>query len=125
MALKTLDRVRPEDRANFRVRLVKAQVYALEGKPALALKEMDEQVMKYADVQPFCAFDAAEFYAVLGEKDKAMEWLDRSMRKGDDRVEWMRRDPLLANVREHPRFKQILDSMTYRRQQRAAPANKQ
>jgi tetratricopeptide (TPR) repeat protein len=119
LARRTLERLRPQDRENFRVRLVRAQLYAVERKRALALKEMDEPMLKYADLQPFAALDAAEIYAVLGEKDKAIEWLDRAMRKGDDRAEWFRRDPLLVSIREEPRFKQILDSIAYRRQQRA------
>jgi tetratricopeptide (TPR) repeat protein len=118
----TLGRARPQDQQNFRVRFVKAQLYAAEGNRALALKEMDEQVLKYADLQPFATLDAAEVYAVLGEKEKALEWLDRAFRKGDDRADWIRRDPLLANLREHPRFKQILSSMGFRRQQRTAAA---
>jgi len=44
--------------------------------------------------------------------------LDRAVRGGDERAEYFRRDPLLANVRTHPRFQQILESITYRRQQR-------
>ena len=116
-ARQTLERVRPEDRQNFRVRLVRAQLLALEGKRDLALKEMDEPMLKYADLNPFSALDAAEVYAVLGERGKAIEWLDSSMRKGDGRVEWFERDPLLANIRNHPRFKQILDSIAFRRQQ--------
>jgi tetratricopeptide (TPR) repeat protein len=119
-AWKTLARMRPQDVPNFRVRLAKAQLHAVEGKRALALKEMDEEVLKYADLQPFAALDAAEVYAVLGETDKAIEWLDRSMRKGDNRAAWLRIDPLLANVRQHPRFDQILNSMEFRRQQRNA-----
>jgi pimeloyl-ACP methyl ester carboxylesterase/tetratricopeptide (TPR) repeat protein/tRNA A-37 threonylcarbamoyl transferase component Bud32 len=118
-ARQTLERLRPEDRENFSVRLVRAQLHAVEGKRALALKEMDEQVLKYADLQPFASLDAAEVYAALGDKEKAIEWLDRSMRKGDGRAEWIQRDPLLAKVRNHPRFKQILDSIAFRRQQRA------
>ncbi len=124
-ARQTLGRLRPQDASNFRVRMAKAQLHALEGKRALALKEMDEEVLKYADLQPFAALDAAEVYAVLGETDKAIEWLDRSMRKGDDRAAWLRIDPLLANVRQHPRFKQILNSMEFRRQQRIALPAKQ
>jgi hypothetical protein len=61
---------------------------------------------------------AAEFYAVLGEKEKALDWLDRATSKGDERLEWFQRDPLLKNVREHPRFKQIIESLAYRREQR-------
>ncbi|MGB2901303.1 MAG: tetratricopeptide repeat protein [Candidatus Acidiferrum sp.] len=124
-ARQTLERLRPQDAPNFRVRMAKAQLHAAEGKRALALKEMDEEVLKYADLQPFAALDAAEVYAVLGETDRAIAWLDRSMRKGDDRAAWLRIDPLLANVRQHPRFKQILNSMEFRRQQRIALPAKQ
>lgn len=117
-ARQMLARMRPSDEGNFRVRLLRAQLFAAEGKHTQARKEMDESVLKYADLMPFAALDAAEVYAMLGERDKAIEWLDRSMRKGDDRGEWFRRDPLLKNVREHPRFKQIIESIAYRREQR-------
>jgi hypothetical protein len=43
---------------------------------------------------------------------------------GDDREGWFRRDPLLANIRDHPRFQQMLDSVAYRRKQRSPEAGK-
>ena len=61
-------------------------------------------------------------YAVLGEKAKSLEWLERAVRAGDERAEWFQRDPLLANVRREPRFQQILDSIAFHRQQRSARA---
>jgi lipopolysaccharide biosynthesis regulator YciM len=115
---KTLDKIRPQDKSNFRVRIVEAQYHALAGHRAQALKELDEQTLKYGDLNPFATLHVAEVYAVLGEKEKAIDWLDRAMRKGDGRADWLRRDPLLKNVRQHPRFKQILESMEFRRQQR-------
>jgi tetratricopeptide (TPR) repeat protein len=124
-ARETLARMRPQDAQNFRARIVKAQLRAVEGKRALALKAMNKGVLKHAELQPFATLDVAEVYAVLGETDKAIEWLDRAMRKGDDRASWLRIDPLLANVRQHPRFKQILSSMEFRRQQRLALPAKQ
>jgi len=124
-ARQTLERLRPQDASNHRVRLAKAQLYAAEGERPLALKEMDEAVLKYADVQPFAALDAAEVYALLGETDKAIDWLDRTMRKGDGRAQWLRIDPLLENVRQHPRFQQILNSVEVRRQQVNTPLRKQ
>jgi hypothetical protein len=57
---------------------------------------------------------------VLDEKDSAVEWLARGVRGGDERLEWFQRDPLLANIRQHSRFKQIMESIAYRRQQRNA-----
>jgi tetratricopeptide (TPR) repeat protein len=122
-ARQVLEGVRPQDRGNFRVRMVWAQIHALEGRREAAIQEMDDEVLKFADLQPFAALDAAEVYAILGQQDRAIEWVDRSMRKGDGRVDWLRRDPLLAGVREHPRFKQIVSSMEFRRQQGpASPA---
>ena len=42
-----------------------------------------------------------------------------AVRMGDDRDEYFRRNPLLTNLRAHPRFQQILDAVADRRQQRA------
>lgn len=82
--------------------MAKAQLHAIEGNRAPALKKMDEAVLQYADLQPFAALDAAEVYAVLGDTDKAIERLDRSMRKGCGRVDRIHRGPLLAGIRERP-----------------------
>jgi hypothetical protein len=60
---------------------------------------------------------AAEFYAVIGDSAKALEWLDRAVDMGDDREDWLRRDPHLASLRNHPRFEQMLASIAYRRSQ--------
>lgn len=119
-ARQTLESTRKEDRANYQLRLVWAQLLVLEGKRAAALKEMDDEVLKYAAATPYFGAYPAEFYAVLGEKEKSLEWLERAVRSGDERADWFRRDPLLAKVRDHPRFRQILESIAYRRQQRTA-----
>ena len=55
---------------------------------------------------------------LTGNRDKAFEWLELAGRNGDERVEWFRRDPWLASIRDVPRFQQILASMELRRQQR-------
>ena len=79
---------------------------------------MDSEVEKYAGVHAFKNEDAAAFYAALGEKEKALEWLDRAVRNGDERAEYFQRDPLLASIRDEPRFKQVLESIAFGRQQR-------
>jgi len=119
-ARQALERARPEDRRNFRLRQHWALLFALEGKHAEALAEMDSDVQKYAAIYFRGPLLAAEFYAVLGDAPKALEWLDRAGRGGDDREDWLRRDSLLISLRDHPRFQQILASMAYRRSQRPA-----
>ncbi len=115
---QTLERSRPSDRQNYHIRIAWALLLLLEGKRAQAIKEMDEEVLKYAAV----VFDetelVAQFYAVLGETAKAIDWLDRAVRNGNEHADWLGRDRSLASIREQPRFKQILDSIVLRRQQR-------
>ncbi len=123
-ARATLERARPEDARNYRLRLGRALLLAREGKRLQALQAMDPEVEKYAGVHSLMNADAAAFYAMLGEKEKALEWLDRAVRNGDERLEWFQRDPLLAGIRQEPRFKQILDSIAYRRQQRTQPTSR-
>jgi hypothetical protein len=95
---------------------------AREGNRVEAFKEMDPEVVKYLEVSPWHAVYGAEIHAMLGEKEKALEWLERGMRFGDERAEWFQRDPLLENIRHEPRFKQILESIAFRRQSRSKGA---
>lgn len=118
-ARNALEKVPAPARKSYLFRLSWATLLALEGKRAEALKTMDADVLKYADNVSFFTADVADFYAVLGEKEKSLDALDRAVRNGDERAEWFQRNPLLANIRKEPRFKQILDSIAYRRQQRA------
>jgi serine/threonine protein kinase len=118
-AHQTLDRARDEDRQNYGLRQQRALLLALEGRKTEASQEMDAALQTYAGIQIFGPAVAADFYAVTGDADKALEWLDRAVRMGDDREEYLRRNPLLTQLREHARFQQILDAVAYRRQQRA------
>jgi serine/threonine protein kinase/pimeloyl-ACP methyl ester carboxylesterase len=119
-ARRILDSLSSEFRSNFVIRLAWALVYAREGRRPQALRELDAEVQKYIELNALYTSEAAEFYALLGEKEKALEWLERAVAKGDERAEWFRRSPLLENIRSEPRFQQILDSIAFRRQQRPA-----
>ncbi len=116
-ARMTLERVGPEDRQRFLIRITRALLLALEGAREKAAKEMDEDLVKWAAADLLMTSHIAEFYSILGEPTKALDWLERAVRSGDERVEWFRRDPLLAGIRGHVRFRQILESAEYRRKQ--------
>jgi hypothetical protein len=60
---------------------------------------------------------AADFYGALGETSKAIDWVEKAVRNGDERVEWFRKDPSLVNIRQDPRFQQIIVSIETRRKQ--------
>ena len=117
-ARRTLELARPAERRNYHARLAWALLLALEGKRSEALKEMDEELSKFAVAQVWATLPVAEFYAALNDIPKSLDWLERAVRSGDERAEWFERDPLLAKVRPQARFRQVLDSIAYRRQQR-------
>jgi tetratricopeptide (TPR) repeat protein len=103
---------------NFNWRLAWALLMALENRREEALRAMDEETLKWADANFFVTLHAAEFYAVLGNTSKAIEWFDRAVRKGDERVEWFRKNPRLASIRNDPSFQRIIDSIQARRKPR-------
>jgi tetratricopeptide (TPR) repeat protein len=116
---QTLERARKVDRQNYTLRQTWALLLAREGQKTEASQEMDAGLQAFAAMQIFGPSLAADFYAVMGDADTALVWLDRAVRLGDDREEYLRRNPLLNLLRAHPRFQQILDSVAYRRRQRA------
>ncbi len=114
----TLERGRAVDRKRYETRLAWALLLALESKKQDAAREIDSELIKYSQNSVWETLPMADFYAVMGDTSQALAWLERAVRNGDERVEWFRRDPLLANLRHLPRFQQILESTAYRRQQR-------
>ena len=119
-ARRILERTAPASRQNYLTRLTWALLLAREGRRADALREMNGELQRFASElgRVSVTLAGAEFFAVLDEKETALDWLARAVRNGDERAEWFKRDPLLASVRDHPRFNQILASIDFRRQQR-------
>jgi len=117
-ARRALEDLSPDVQQSFAVRLTWALVLALEGKTKEALEKMDEESLKYGALAPIATSTVAEFYAIMGEPQKSLDWLERAVRNGDERDAWFRRDPLLAKIRGLPRFRQIIDSIDFRRKSR-------
>jgi serine/threonine protein kinase len=118
-ARRTLEHLSSGDQPHHEIRLTWALLLALEGKTQEALKKMDGECQKYGALAFWSTSVVAEFYAVAGEPEKALDWLERAVRNGDERDVWFRRDPLLAKIRDLPRFRQILESIDLRRKTRA------
>ena len=56
-------------------------------------------------------YQVAEAYCFFGDADRAFEWLDRARQTHDAGVIWVRGDPLLASLRDDPRYKAFLQQM--------------
>jgi len=113
-----LEQKRPVFAANFMWRTARALQLAVEGNRKEALQTMDEGTLKFAAAAFPSTLEAAEFYAVLGDSSRAIDWLDRACRNGDERADWFRKDPRLASIRQDPRFQVIINSIEARRKQR-------
>ena len=57
------------------------------------------------------AYEVAEVYAYRGERDKALQWLERAYVQKDAVLKWILRDPNLANLQSDPRYKAFLRKM--------------
>jgi len=117
-ARKIFAGMRPSERRTFICRMNQAILLAREGQTAQAAREMDESALKFGALSPWSTMFVTEYHAILGNSERALEWLDLAVRMGDERAEWFQLNPHLASIRNHPRFKQIIESVLYRRQQR-------
>jgi len=48
-----------------------------------------------------------------GEKDRALEWLERAFEEHCGGLVWVRHDPIWDGLREEPRFQALLSKMTW------------
>ena len=56
-------------------------------------------------------YNTACFYSQAGEIDIAFEALERSLAAGKSDADWLRQDSDLDNIRDDPRFQDILERM--------------
>lgn len=118
-ARRYFDQMRPAERQGFFVRVCEGILTALEGRREEALALVGARVQEWMSGNLLFAAEGATFFAALGETTKALDWLDRAVRLGDERAEYFARNPLLAGLRDQPRFRQILASLEWRRKQRS------
>ena len=67
-----------------------------------------ELIEKYTDIGPY---QIAQAYAFRGEIDNAFDWLEQGYTIHDPGMVQMLLDPLLANLRNDPRWEPFLDKM--------------
>jgi DNA-binding winged helix-turn-helix (wHTH) protein/tetratricopeptide (TPR) repeat protein len=110
-----LEGMRREFEKNYMWRHAWAILLAAEGKREEALQAMDEGTLKFARLTWPVTSTTADFYALQGDRAKAIEWLQLAVARGDERVSYFRRNRRLATLRDDPRFQSILKSVEARR----------
>jgi tetratricopeptide (TPR) repeat protein len=100
---------------NYAWRQTLALVAASEGKREEALAALDAGTEKFAAGVVISTAMTADVYGLVGDNARAIEWVDKAVRNGDERVNYFARDPSLSAVRSAPAFQRILDSVKARR----------
>jgi predicted Zn-dependent protease len=110
-----LDGMRAAFGKNFQWRHARALLLAVEGNRAEALQAMDQDTLKFAQLTWTVTSSTADFYALLGDHSKAIEWLQLAISRGDERFAYFRRNPRLEALRDDSRFQSLLKSVSGRR----------
>jgi serine/threonine protein kinase/TolB-like protein len=87
-------------------------VYAVSGKASEARRVLEQlQAMReHYYVPPWIL---ARVYAGLGENDQAFAGLEQSVRERDERLVWLKVDPMLDNLRSDRRFGELLRRLRF------------
>ena len=90
------------------VRPTLAMCLSRQGKHDAALAELTDSVIRNASVDPDIAYAVGSVYALEGDLDQALGWLQRSVALGNGNTPCFVGDPNLKNVRADPRFAQLM-----------------
>ena len=89
--------------------------HAINGEKQETLQSITGKIEKAAEMDHLIAWFLAEAYAIIGEKNKAIDWVERGTR--DIFINYpifAKHDPLLSNIRGEERFKQLMISVKER-----------
>ena len=90
------------------VRPFLAMCLSIQGQHEAARAELNEQVKRNASVDPDIAYAVASVYALEGELDEALAWLNRSIALGNENQPLFEHDPNLKALRGEPRFGELI-----------------
>jgi tetratricopeptide (TPR) repeat protein len=84
---------------------------AKAGKLDDARAQLTAGAEKAADADHDSAAWTASAYALLGDKDKALDWLEHAIKLGNENRPWFETDFTLESLRNEPRFLDLMESI--------------
>jgi adenylate cyclase len=57
-------------------------------------------------------YNAACTYSLMGERDQAIDLLERAVHHGFGHKEWIENDPDFASLRDYPRFQALMQGFS-------------
>lgn len=87
-----------------------ARAYAAMGNKPEALREL-RRVQQPSTPEYISSFLIGRVYATLGEKEKALDWLQKGFDEYAGGMDWLKVDPALDPIRSDPRFQKLMRRM--------------
>jgi len=88
--------------------------YALQNKKIEAQQAVSENLKKAARGDEFAPLWMAECYALIDEKDEAIDWLENVVKWGFINYPFLHEiDPFLEHIRGEPRFKKLMEKVKH------------
>jgi len=112
MAMALIKQVLEHDPTLHGARAIAAICLAAKGKKDAAHAQLTYEVMRNAEADYDISYWVGSVYALLNEREKAFDWLQRSIALGNENREWFEKDPNWSAFHEDSRFKQILERIT-------------
>jgi adenylate cyclase len=73
--------------------------------------EWAERISSAHPQETMTLYGIACAYALLGQAEKAIECMEEAIQFGTIQKKWLEHDPDLRSIRDHPRFKALLEKL--------------
>ncbi|HYN86552.1 MAG TPA: tetratricopeptide repeat protein [Pyrinomonadaceae bacterium] len=120
-AVVLLREVLDEHPAMDGIRPLLAQFLIKQGDKEAGRAELTERVREAAQADHDIAYWLATAYALLGERDAALEWLERAVSLGNENRAWFETDPNWEPLRGEQRFQELMRQLEAAQRERTAP----
>jgi tetratricopeptide (TPR) repeat protein len=90
------------------IRPIYAMCLSKLGQHEAALGELSERVLEIADADHDIAYWTGSVYALEGEREEALSWLERAIDLGNENRAWFESDPNWESLRNDERFQELL-----------------
>jgi eukaryotic-like serine/threonine-protein kinase len=90
------------------VRPLLAQFLALGGQTDAARAELTESALRVGGANFDVAYWVASVYVMLGDNDRALDWLTKAVELGNENKPWFESDPRWEPLREDARFVELM-----------------
>ncbi|MEK6281490.1 MAG: protein kinase [Acidobacteriota bacterium] len=88
-----------------------AMFLSAQGKHEEARAQLNDSVIRNAEVDPDIAYSVASVYALEGMPEKAFQWLERAIALGNANQPCFENDPNWTSLKSDPRFQSLMEKV--------------